>query len=87
MPATEDLINWPMAIASVQASIFLCEDPDSPDGRPTKVSLRSKGGVDVSALAQAFGGGGHARAAGARLDLPMAESRERVILAVTASLD
>ena len=79
MPATEDLINWPMAIGTVRASIFLCEDPDSADGRPTKVSLRSKGEIDVSALAQTFGGGGHARAAGARIDLPMAEARERVV--------
>ena len=29
-----------------------------------KVSLRSKGKVDVSIIAQYFGGGGHARAAG-----------------------
>ena len=86
MPATEDLINWPMAIGSVGASIFLCEDPGSPDGLPTKVSLRSKGQIDASALAQGFGGGGHARAAGARLDVPLAEARERVIAAVTAAL-
>ena len=29
-----------------------------------KVSMRSNGGVDVSAVAQSFGGGGHVRAAG-----------------------
>ena len=86
MPATEDLINWPMAIGTVQASIFLAEDPDAPDGLPTKISLRSKGGIDVAALAQTLGGGGHARAAGARLDLPMDEAREKVIAAVTTSL-
>ena len=86
MPATEDLINWPMAIGSVRASIFLCEDPDAADGLPTKISLRSKGEIDVSALAQRFGGGGHARAAGARLDLPMPEARRKVIDAVTDAL-
>ena len=86
MPATEDLINWPMAIGSVRASIFLCEDPDAPGGLPTKISLRSKGDLDVSVLAQSLGGGGHARAAGARVDLPMSEAREKVIAAVTASL-
>ena len=86
MAATEDLINWPMAIGSVQASVFLCEDPDSPDGLPTKISLRSKGQIDVAALAQDFGGGGHARAAGARLDEPLSAVREKLVAAVLRRL-
>lgn len=79
LPATEDLVNWPMAIGAVELSIFLAENPDSADGRPTKLSFRSKGRVDVAKLAQTFGGGGHARAAGARIDAPLAEARRRVI--------
>lgn len=79
MPATEDLVNWPMAIGAVELSIFLAEDPDSPDGRPVKLSFRSKGRVDVANLAEQFGGGGHPRAAGARLDSPLEEARRRVI--------
>lgn len=79
LPATEDLVNWPMAIGAVELSIFLAENPDSADGRPTKLSFRSKGRVDVAKLAQSFGGGGHARAAGARIDAPLVEARQRVI--------
>jgi phosphoesterase RecJ-like protein len=34
-----------------------------------KVSLRSNGGYDVSAIAKAFGGGGHQNAAGFEVDM------------------
>ena len=78
-PATEDIINWPMAIKTVRASIFLAANPDTADGLPTKVSFRSKGDIDCSQLAEQFGGGGHARAAGARLDLPLDEARKIVV--------
>lgn len=81
MPATEDLVNWPMAIATVQASILITEDPDSPSPL-CKVSFRSKGQIDVAALASTFGGGGHVRAAGARLNLPLAEARDKLTEAI-----
>jgi phosphoesterase RecJ-like protein len=77
--ATEDLVNWPMAIGAVELVVFLAENPDSADGRPTKVSFRSKGRVDVAKLAEQFGGGGHPRAAGARVDASLAEARRRVV--------
>lgn len=49
------------------------------DADRTKVSLRSKGTtVDVSELARAFGGGGHANASGIVLDRPLDVAR-RVI--------
>lgn len=38
------------------------------DNNNTKVSLRSKGEVDVSAISLKFGGGGHAKAAGFEID-------------------
>lgn len=44
-----------------------------------KVSLRSRGAVDVAALAQRFGGGGHVKAAGASLEGPMGEVQEAVL--------
>lgn len=46
-----------------------------------KVSLRSRGPVDVAALAQRFGGGGHVKAAGASLDGAMGEVQETVLAA------
>ena len=46
----------------------------------TRVSVRTKpGGVDATELTGAFGGGGHARAAGATVEAPLAEARERVL--------
>ncbi len=46
----------------------------------TRVSVRTKpGGVDATVLTGAFGGGGHARAAGATVDAALPEARERVL--------
>lgn len=43
-------------------------------GGDVKVSLRASGDVDVSAIAREFGGGGHVKAAGATLDMPLSEA-------------
>jgi phosphoesterase RecJ-like protein len=46
----------------------------------TRISVRTKaGGVDATILTGAFGGGGHARAAGATIALPVAEARAAVL--------
>lgn len=58
----------------------------------TKISLRSKNAdadtlaIDVNQVARAFGGGGHARAAGARLDLPVDQAAARVAEALLDAL-
>lgn len=57
---TEGLINFPLSVKEIQAVAFLKEQ--SPGD--WRVSLRSKGAVDVGAIAQGFGGGGHANASG-----------------------
>ncbi len=49
-------------------------------GGTTRVSVRTKaGGVDATRLTGAFGGGGHARAAGATVEAPLATAREQVL--------
>lgn len=49
-------------------------------GTATRVSVRTKpGGVDATQLTGAFGGGGHARAAGATVEAALPEARERVL--------
>ena len=80
---TEDLINEPQRVGSVIAAVLLVEPVD--DG-PVRVSFRSKRLVDVAAVAARFGGGGHARAAGARIEGPMDGVAERVVKAMTAAL-
>jgi phosphoesterase RecJ-like protein len=60
-------------------------------GEGTRISVRTKpGGVDATVLTGRFGGGGHARASGATVALPIAEARravlaeaERMVAAVT----
>ena len=46
----------------------------------TRLSVRTRdGGVDATKLTAAFGGGGHARAAGATVEAPLAEAEMRVL--------
>lgn len=52
-----------------------------------KISFRSTGDVDVNRFARQFGGGGHAKAAGALLSGSLEEVRERVIAAAQQYLD
>jgi len=64
---TEDLINECQRIGLVEVAALFVE---LKDGR-IKCSLRSKGAVDVCEIAQKFGGGGHAMAAGTHLPGPL----------------
>jgi phosphoesterase RecJ-like protein len=49
-------------------------------GPQTRISVRTKdGGVDATVLTGRFGGGGHARAAGATLDMPVAAAHPLVL--------
>ena len=83
VPDTENLINVPLQIRTVEASVLLVEPPD---GGPVRVSLRSKGKVDVARFAETFGGGGHARAAGLKIDGPLAAVHDAVVGALEAKL-
>jgi phosphoesterase RecJ-like protein len=52
-----------------------------------KVSFRSTGGVDVNKFARSFGGGGHARAAGAMIAGTLDDVRDRVVREARAFVD
>ena len=53
-------------------------------GTATRVSVRTRpGGVDATVLTGRFGGGGHARAAGASIEAPLAEARPPVLAEAT----
>jgi phosphoesterase RecJ-like protein len=81
VPDTENLINIPLQIRTVEVSLLFTEPLDS---GPVRVSVRSKGQVDVAKFAEQFGGGGHARAAGLKLAAPLAVAREEVVTALLA---
>jgi bifunctional oligoribonuclease and PAP phosphatase NrnA len=72
---TEGFVDLPRTIRGVEISILYAE---LPDGR-FKVSLRSKGSVNVERVARAFGGGGHMNAAACRVEGELAEIRRRVL--------
>jgi len=56
-------------------------------GDTTKLSVRTRdGGYDATVLTTAFGGGGHARAAGATVPLPIDEAMRAVLEAARAML-
>jgi bifunctional oligoribonuclease and PAP phosphatase NrnA len=74
----EGIVNYAVSIAGVEAAAFLRE---LPEGR-VRVSLRSKGAVDVSAIAHRLGGGGHENAAGVTLDGPVARALEEILAAL-----
>lgn len=57
---TDGIINFPLTVKDIQA-VALFKDAGPGDWR---VSMRSKGNVDVGAIARSYGGGGHKNAAG-----------------------
>src|SRR6185369_16116520 len=73
---SEGLIDLLAQSETAEVAILFKEaGPDS-----TRVSVRTKpGGVDATALTGAFGGGGHACAAGATIQAPLAEARTRFL--------
>ncbi len=80
---TEDLVNAPRAIAGVRAVAFLKQwEPGV-----VRVSLRSKGSVDVQAVAASFGGGGHTNAAGCTIRDGLEAARAAVVARLTAAVE
>ena len=57
---TEGLVNLPLTVKEIEAVVFFKQI----EGQEFRVSLRSKGDIDVGAVAKNFGGGGHKNAAG-----------------------
>ena len=71
----EGLVNYALSIQDVEVAAFFRE---LPEGR-FRVSLRSKGQLNVSAVAEQLGGGGHKCASGCTVDGPLSDALARVI--------
>jgi phosphoesterase RecJ-like protein len=72
---SEGIIDLLAQSETAEVALLLKEKDDA-----TRVSVRTKpGGVDATALCATWGGGGHARAAGASLELPLAEAASVVL--------
>src|SRR5207249_4176132 len=78
----DGIVEFPRSIAGVRLALLF--RPIS--GGRIKVSLRSMGNVDVAVLAHQFGGGGHAKAAGASLPGTMAEVQATILAGARAAL-
>lgn len=78
--------DYVQSIETVRVVAMFTESEPDGGGRPvTKVSFRSKdgdGGVDVNKVARRFEGGGHIRAAGARIQAPVNEAKRLVLQAL-----
>ncbi len=74
-PHSEGIIDLLAQAEAAEVAIVFKEAGDA-----TRISVRTRpGGVDATVLTGAFGGGGHARAAGATVPLPVAEARTAVL--------
>ena len=74
-PHSEGIIDLLAQAEEAEVAILFKEA-----GPATRVSVRTKpGGVDATVLTGAFGGGGHARAAGATVPLPVDAARSAVL--------
>lgn len=78
----EGIANYALSIAGVEASAFLREGTEN----RIFASLRSKGRINVAAIAERFEGGGHANASGCVLAGPLARAREEIVEALRGGL-
>ena len=79
----EAFVNVPLKASEIEVSILIKE---SREGQ-IRCSLRSKGRVNVSKVAQGFGGGGHVTASGFRSSMGVNETLSKVLEKITAILD
>ncbi len=86
---TGGFANYALAVAGMQVAVILTEAAGREGKGPlTKVSFRSKPGpdaVDVAAICQKLGGGGHARAAGVKVMMGVVETKLKVLEALGVS--
>lgn len=80
---TEDLVNDCLTIDGTHCAFILVEQVS----KQMKASFRSRTDLDVAAVAEQFGGGGHKKASGAMLPGPFNEARDRVLVALKSALD
>ena len=79
---TDNLVNVPLGAKDVLAVVFV----KRLDARQVRVSLRSKGDINVGRVAALWGGGGHRNAAGCALEGTTAEITARLVGAVTQAI-
>lgn len=79
----EGVVNYLIGITGIDSAVFLREVPDTSQFR---LSIRSTGKLDVSKVAEHFGGGGHRNASGCTLDGPLSTAIERILAQIRTRL-
>jgi phosphoesterase RecJ-like protein len=78
----EGIVNFAVCALGVEAAVFLCELPE----RYVRLSLRSKGRVDVATIAERLGGGGHENAAGCTVEGTLVSVRDEILTLLRLSV-
>ena len=78
----EGIVNFALSIAGVEAAVFLRELTDG----QIRLSLRSKGAVNVAAIAERLDGGGHENAAGCTLAGPLERALDQILAELRPAL-
>lgn len=71
----EGIVNYAIGISGVEGAVLLRELPD----HRVRLSLRSKGHLDVARIAAGFGGGGHRHAGGCTVEGPLSAALDTIL--------
>jgi phosphoesterase RecJ-like protein len=77
-----DVIDMVMNIESLEAAVIFREDAKD----EYKLSIRSKGKLEVRSIAENLGGGGHAHAAGAFIKGNYVDLKDKIIKDLTKKI-
>src|SRR4051812_35113504 len=80
---TEGLINLPLTVKEIEAVVFFKQEK----GDEYRVSLRSKGDVDINAIAKEYGGGGHKNASGCTISGPIEELQRAIVGKIESAIN
>lgn len=78
----EGLVNFALANSGIEVAAFFREL----ESRRWRVSLRSKGAVNVAAIAETMGGGGHECAAGCSVEGPLEVATAKILAQLECAL-
>ena len=76
----EDIIEIPRSVVRNEIALFFYQIPDRT--KETRCSIRTRGEWDATVLAGKFGGGGHVKAAGCTIKLPLGKAKLQMRAAV-----
>ena len=80
---TDNFVNFVRSVKGVEVAVLFRQTAP----KEYKISLRSKGRVDLSGLAQSLGGGGHKNAAGGQIKGPLDEVKRNVVSEIEKTVE